>query len=279
MAAGERAESKVPEGQPTPRLAWVERAIKRHRAAQIDPEYVRAAVERIPASRRDFYAAVIDEMQSAQAAGWRIVLDTGCGTGESTIHRRQPGQLILGMDKSIERLRRGLRRRRDTEQGLEPSSQNLGFASKASADDPPVTLLEPGASIPRRVWEQQALLLWGDVVEFWAMLFDRELQVDRMDFLYPNPWPKSQHFARRWQGHPGLMHALRVTREVELRSNWEIYVQEFAHALRCFYGDAVEIVSTKLHIDPADALTAFEAKYAESSHPLYRLCSSLRCRG
>ncbi|TPV95800.1 MAG: methyltransferase domain-containing protein [Myxococcales bacterium FL481] len=92
------ARSRVPEGQPTPRLAAVERSLHRHRAAAgrapLVPERL-AQLERV--------------VDAWRQAGTRVVLDLGCGTGWSTqaLAERHLGDTVIGVDKSSARLARG----------------------------------------------------------------------------------------------------------------------------------------------------------------------------
>ena len=52
-------------------------------------------------------------------------------------------------------------------------------------------------------------------------------------FLYPNPWPKKKHLGRRWHGAPVFPALVKLGGELEMRSNWQTYLDEFALALAC----------------------------------------------
>jgi len=76
------------------------------------------------------------------------------------------------------------------------------------------------------------LLLRADCEAIWELLAAGGRQVDYHYLLYPNPWPKAAHLQRRVHGHPAFRHLLALGGHIELRSNWRVYVQEFAAALR-----------------------------------------------
>lgn len=111
-----------------------------------------------------------------------------------------------------------------------------------------------------------ARLLRADMADIWRLLLDGGYRPARQYMLYPNPWPKIGHLARRWPAHPVFPTVLALGGVIECRSNWRIYVEEFALAAKLIAGidAAVEAFS------PAAPLTPFERKYAASGHALYR---------
>jgi len=161
----------------------------------------------------------------------RLILDAGCGTGGSTFALAQlhPGALVLGVDKSAPRLAVGQR--------------SIGA----------------GAAPPN------AVLVRCDIVDFWQLAARAQLRCERQFLLYPNPWPKAAHLMRRWHAHPVLPSILALGGTIELRTNWRVYAEEFAAALR-LCSAAVELAGFA-----ADApLTPFEHKFAASGHALWR---------
>lgn len=163
-----------------------------------------------------------------------IILDSFCGVGESTSHiaTKYPDALVIGIDKSKHRLDRH-------------SSHN------------------PDHSVT-----DNYLLLQADVDDFWRLAVDAEWRLSQHFILYPNPWPKANHFKRRVHGSPLLSTLLTLGGDIELRSNWQIYVQEFTASLtlagrksRC---EALDI---------SEPITPFERKYLYSEHPLW-VCRS-----
>jgi len=168
--------------------------------------------------------------------GASFVLDAGCGTGDSTVAlaRAFPDRLVVGVDKSAARLVIGQRR-------------------LVRAESP-----------------RNAILLRCELVDFWQLAVSAGLRCSHQFLLYPNPWPKPEQFKRRWPGHPILPAILALGGAIELRTNWRVYAQEFATALRL--GGR----STSCEAFVADLpLSPFERKYAASGHPLWRCRASL----
>ena len=157
-----------------------------------------------------------------------FILDAGCGTGASTIALAQQfrDRLIVGVDKSAARLRVGQR----------------------------VSTLA------------NVVLLRCDLVDFWQLAAAAGLHCERQYLLYPNPWPKPEHLKRRWHAHPVLPSLVALGGEIELRTNWRVYAEEFAQAL-----GIVGIRARCETFAPDTALTPFERKYAASGHELWRV--------
>ena len=109
-----------------------------------------------------------------------------------------------------------------------------------------------------------AVLIRADLVDFWRLLAGHYN-------LYPNPWPKIGHLARRWQGHAVFPVWRELGGEVECRSNWHIYIEEMAQALTLLSGQTV--VAEPWQTD--DPMTPFEKKYLASGHELWRCRVSL----
>ncbi len=161
--------------------------------------------------------------------GVPVILDTGCGTGESTLFlaARYPHATVVGIDKSAHRLSR----------------------LPASHGAPPDNVVHVRA----------------DLVDFWRLAVEAGWTVEKQYILYPNPWPRPEHLMRRWHGHPVFRTIPALGGRCELRSNWRIYVEEFAEACRMATGaqSPVEI------FQPQDYATPFERKYALSGQQLY----------
>lgn len=159
-----------------------------------------------------------------------LILDSCCGVGESSIAlaRAFPGHYVIGVDQSESRLTRG-----------KPGSPVL----PANLD-----------------------LVRADLVDYWRLLFDAGIRLDRHYLLYPNPWPKIGHLARRWHGHPVFPTMLALGGVLECRSNWRIYLDEFCFASQRLSGRPA-LCEAYL---PDEALTPFERKYLNSGHALFR---------
>lgn len=162
----------------------------------------------------------------------RIILDSCCGTGESTAHiaAQFPEALVIGLDKSVHR----------TNKHTTNGARNYC------------------------VWR-------ADVEDIWRLLseyfHESSRTLDQHYCLYPNPYPKPQHILRRWHGHPLFPTMMRLAPKTELRTNWQIYAEEFTQASLLL---GYEAVCTEYL--PHIPITAFERKYAASGHTLYRVC-------
>lgn len=165
----------------------------------------------------------------------KIVLDSGCGTGESTrqMARALPDCLVLGVDKSIARLSR------------------LG-----------------AESFPHR--EGNAVWIRADLTTFWRLALKAGWRLDRHFLLYPNPWPKAGQLRRRWHAHPVFPDLLRLGGQLEMRCNWEIYAEEFAAAVNRLLGTDVKPVE----VAESPISSPFERKYRRSGHRLYSVAVS-----
>ncbi|SHF37357.1 tRNA G46 methylase TrmB [Modicisalibacter ilicicola DSM 19980] len=120
-----------------------------------------------------------------------------------------------------------------------------------------------------------ACLVRADLVDFWRLVLAAGWQPARHYLLYPNPYPKSGHLKMRWQGHPVFPVIQALGGRLELRSNWRLYLEEFAEATRL----ASDVVPDVVEHDPAgDYLTPFERKYHESGQRLWKLIVDLPYR-
>lgn len=168
--------------------------------------------------------------------GQPLIFDSGCGTARSsiTLAKLQPNAFIVGIDKSEARLRKTQNRYKDD--ALE-SLDNL-FIVRANYDD------------------------------FLKIAVQEKLQLWQHKLLYPNPWPKSQHLQRRWHGSATFKLLLALGGEIELRSNWKTYVDEFAYALSI---SGHKSKTQQLCIDNDIFLSDFEEKYHKSQQSLWQL--------
>jgi len=165
-----------------------------------------------------------------QAGGAPLILDAGCGVGESTLRLATafPDHYVIGIDQSEMRLAAG----KDWWQDALP---------------------------PNFCWAR------ADLVDVWRLLQADAVPVARHYVLYPNPWPKIGHLGRRWQGHPVFPALASLGDYLECRSNWRVYIDEFALALKLTGRPAM--VEPWM---PDTPMTPFERKYAASGHALWR---------
>ena len=176
----------------------------------------------------------------ARARDWRerrdgasLILDAGCGVGLST--RRLAEQF--------------------------PSAAVIGIDRSADR------LSRDHGRLP-----DNALLVRGDLVDFWRLALAEGWRPARHYLLYPNPYPKAAHLKMRWQGHPVLPVILALGGRLELRSNWRLYVEEFALAVTQVTARAAE---AEPFVPGEACLTPFEQKYHASGQALWRLVVEL----
>lgn len=179
----------------------------------------------------DYNRAAFADALAARDA-WRpgapLILDAGCGVGWSTrrLAETHPDHFVFGVDQSVDRIRRGR----------------------------PLPMPE------------NARLIRADLVDFWRLLAENGIRLACHYNLYPNPWPKIGHLARRWHGHAVFPVWRELGGELECRSNWRIYIDEMAQALTLLSGQpaAAEPYAA------AEPITAFEKKFLASGHELWR---------
>jgi len=154
-----------------------------------------------------------------------LVLDSFCGTGHSTTAL-------------------ALRHPEHLVVGIDKSGHRLAKRPDSPADN--------------------SLLLRAECEDLWRLLVERDIPVDYHYLLYPNPWPKAKHLQRRIHGSAGFFWLLQLGGRVELRSNWQTYVEEFGVAmhLAAHAGSVARII-------PSLPLSLFERKYLDSGHALW----------
>ncbi len=160
-----------------------------------------------------------------------LVLDSGCGTGASSrrLALAHPDTLVLAVDKSAARLERG-----------------------AEAQGP-ANLIRVRAEL-------------GD---FWRLALVAGWRFHRHYLFYPNPWPKPEHLQRRWQAHPVLPVLLALGEHLELRSNWQTYVDEWRLALH-LAGWRTRTQALAGDLPESDVVSPFERKYLRSGQTCWR---------
>jgi len=168
-----------------------------------------------------------------------LVFDSFCGTAVSTriIARNNPDALVIGIDRSAKRL------------------------SKQYAE----------------VLPENAILVQAECADFWILAERAGWNLAQHFILYPNPYPKSKHLKRRWHAHPAYPTLLELGGELELRTNWKVYADEFCRALE-YSGLQNAICSGVERIDTSGCfkpMTLFEKKYQQGGQELYRCKYSL----
>ena len=108
-------------------------------------------------------------------------------------------------------------------------------------------------------------LVRADTDDFWRLALAAGWRPQRHSLFYPNPWPKKEHLQRRVHGSPLFSTLLALGGALELRSNWPVYVGEFAQAL-ALAGWRTEVEELSVEAP----LSAFERKYRHAGQTLWR---------
>jgi len=128
-----------------------------------------------------------------QAFDGEIILDACCGVGQSTriLAQQNPNALVIGVDKSANRITRNVEDR----------------------------------------WQADNYhLIRADLNDFYRLVLAANWSVSKHYILYPNPWPKSKHLQRRWHGSAVFPQMIAIGQQIILRSNWRLYLEEFQQA-------------------------------------------------
>lgn len=183
----------------------------------------------IASHSRQAFETAVSAWRTAGSAP--LIIDAGCGVGLSTrkLAQNHPECFVIGIDQSADRLARELRW-----EGKVPGNH---------------------------------FLVRADLVDIWRLMLEAGIRPAHHYLLYPNPWPKKSQLVRRWHGHPVFPTLLALGGRIECRSNWKIYIDEFASAVTQLTGAPVRCES---FLPDTDSLTPFEEKYRASGHSLWR---------
>lgn len=185
---------------------------------------------------QEAFDAIKHKVSASLVHGYPLIFDSCCGTAMSTgiIAEQNPQALVVGLDRSAARLSK-----------------------------------EYNKSMPSNV-----LLVQAECADFWSLAVAEGWTLDKHFILYPNPYPKTKHLKRRWHGHPAFPSLFLLGGELELRSNWSVYVDEFCLALKIgLKKSSVKNFSNKpivQAVEPVTPLTLFEKKYQENGQSLYQ---------
>ncbi|NVK57370.1 MAG: SAM-dependent methyltransferase [Alteromonadaceae bacterium] len=163
-----------------------------------------------------------------------VIIDSCCGVGQSTagLARQFSNARVIGLDKS------------DLRVAKHPHYQSTA---------------------------KNYIVMRADVIDFWRLLRrsldDYPWQIKAHYLCYPNPYPKPSQVQKRWHASAAMPDLMALAPQLEVRSNWLIYLQEFAQAAAA-YGVKCEITQV-----PPDsrAITPFELKYRNSGQTCWRL--------
>jgi len=167
--------------------------------------------------------------------GKEIVLDLGCGTGESSFNLAKiyPNRLVIGIDKSFSRIERKNNFKKD---------------------------------LPSNV-----MIVRGELLDlcflFYKATIQQRLIVYKQYLFYPNPWPKKKLIKRRFHANPVFAFMMKTSKQFELRTNWKIYAEEFLIASQFYEAKDVKIEE----FTPTETISNFEQKYLLSDHNLFKV--------
>jgi len=205
-------------------------------ASLVSKHFAKTYKKPIAQHTQDAFDAIKPTVIKAKQEGKALIFDSGCGTAVSThrIASTYPQSLVLGIDRSAARL----------------------------------------SKVYNQALPDNAHLIQADCVDFWLLAQQAGWHLSRHYLLYPNPYPKAKHVKRRWHAHPVFPTLLALGGDLELRTNWRVYAEEFCMALAL--SPANKQVSQGLEIiQPDKPMTLFEKKYQDNGQELYRCRISL----
>jgi len=175
-----------------------------------------------------------DQVHAAiQSTPHRVILDSGCGTGQSTqrLAQAHPDHWVVGVDRSAHRL------------------------AKAGCDEP------------------NAMFVRAELSDFWRLVVSAQWPVEAHHVLYPNPYPKAVHLKKRWHGHPVWPVLLAVGERLTMRTNSCVFAKEWRLALHWSKQADIDCAVLSPDTLKDHAWSAFEHKYAMRGQPLYEVTS------
>ena len=229
-----------------------------------------------------------------QAAGpvQSVILDSGCGQGLSTmlLARASPTVPVIGIDRSVSRLSRNVLETKSSSSSSSSSTQEEQEADDDDENDDAPSSPPSGSFFVRSYPNEQPNVLFvrAEISDFWLLVANSSTwRVQAHNILYPNPYPKAKHLARRWHGHPVFPLLLVLGGNLRLRSNWDVYVAEMQQSLEAsapvYFSDTHPLESTPLSAGPFTLapgvdrpLTHFERKYHAVGLALYELRFAMR---
>jgi tRNA (guanine-N7-)-methyltransferase len=163
-----------------------------------------------------------------------LIFDSCCGVGESTalIAQAHPEAKVIGIDKSAARI--------DKHSSYAANSTNY-------------------------------LIVRADLNDLWRLAVLEGWQLQKHFLLYPNPYPKSSQLQNRWYASSALPDILKLGGLLEVRSNWQLYIDEFALALQL-----AQIQAEVRQYNAVEPMTPFERKYWGSGQSSWQLIAKLK---
>lgn len=235
----------------------------------------------IAAHTRDAFSQIHDRVDAKR----KVILDSGCGTGRSTLllGEMYPDHTIIGIDRSFVRL-------------------NRNSLTNEKSDKTPIPLLSDdtdgesnndvvqSSQRPFQAVSSNVILVRAELTDFWRCVLQTNWNISHHYIFYPNPYPKKNRIKKRFYAHPSFPLILKIGGSITLRSNWEGYLKEFAQSvvfaydfyygegneLNCYENIAMPYYKNALEgpnerIDKSIAWTNFEKKYDDVGEKTYEL--------
>ena len=164
-----------------------------------------------------------------------VILDSCCGVGQSTrlLAKKNPQALVIGVDKSAHRI----------------NKDDAELVKQTETDQ-----------------VSNFILVRADLNDFYRLVAKSNWPISKHYILYPNPWPKAKHIQRRWHGSAVFPELIGLGKQIILRSNWLLYLQEFQLAAKI-----AQRTGEISQVSDALPLTPFEAKYTASGQTCWQL--------
>mmetsp|Transcript_20888 Transcript_20888/g.29486 ORF Transcript_20888/g.29486 Transcript_20888/m.29486 type:complete len:361 (+) Transcript_20888:201-1283(+) len=155
----------------------------------------------------DQVAALINSYNSTTK---KIILDSGCGTGKSTLllGQQYPDHLIIGIDRSFTRLSK--------------NTLNLQNETNDATEE---------CERPFQALSSNVILVRAELTDFWRCTLEANWNICRHYILYPNPYPKKNRIKKRFYAHPSFPLILANGGDIIVRSNWFGYLKEFSNSV------------------------------------------------
>ena len=169
-----------------------------------------------------------------------VILDSGCGTGKSSIilGETYPNCVVIGVDQSLARLSRN-KSYKQSDDSEESDSEKQTSANTISNNED-------------KSQNDNVLLLRAELSDFWkcclsSIQWQESASIYKHYLLYPNPYPKKSRLKSRFYAHPAfplLIMTIMMDGDVSdgdvlsaeedklvVRSNWKGYLNEFKAAI------------------------------------------------
>lgn len=236
--------------------------------------------------------AAFDQIFDKVDPNRKVILDSGCGTGRSTLllGEKFPDHTIIGVDRSFVRLSRNSLLQNlnygegEQHQFLDQDERILDEEDESDRKDALENSGHAHSQRPFQAISSNVLLVRAELTDFWRCCLQTNWDISHHYILYPNPYPKKNRIKKRFYAHPSFPLILKLGGEIVVRSNWEGYLKEFAQSVvhaHEYYSEIKSDVTLrylnnalegpKERTDKSIAWTNFEKKYDDVGEKTYEL--------